>query len=176
MVPIISVLWTTFSTSQQPGPPPPLSYNFYIDFNKAFNSVPHNTPLTVLHHYRLPSELVTLVQRLYLHPLDAPLVNNTTPIQYLQTRGVRQGCPLSPLLFILYSNILLFAAPQPSLDESPNKTSSHVFVDNKLYRPPSPAFIQRVINFYDTEARQWGLDMNNDKSAQLRHSWYMCSR
>ena len=115
----------------------PQAYHFYIDFNKAFNSVPHPTLRRVLHHYRMPAGLVDLISGLHAHPQDAPLVNNVTPYHYLQTRGLRQGCPMSPVVFILYSNPLLHAAPQPSPLERPAETSAHAFIDDKLYRSPS---------------------------------------
>ena len=142
----------------------PQAYHFYIDFNKAINSVPHPTLRRVLHHYQMPAGLVDLISGLYAHPQDAPLVNNVTPYHYLQTRGLRQGCPMSLVLFILYSNVLLHAAPQPSPLERPAETSAHAFIDDKLYRSPSQTYIQKLIDFYDTDARTWGLQMNCDKS------------
>ena len=71
---------------------------------------------------------------------------------------------MSPVLFILYSNVLLHAAPQPSPLERPAETSAHAFTDDKLYRSPSQTYIQKLIDFYDTDARTWGLQMNCDKS------------
>ena len=142
----------------------PQAYHFYIDFNKVFNSVPRPTFRRVLHHYRMPAGLVDLISGLYAHPQDAPLVNNVTPYHYLQSRGLRQGCPMSPVLFILCSNVLLHAAPQPSPLERPAETSAHAFIDDKLYRSPSQTYIQKLIDFYDTDASTWGLQMNCDKS------------
>ena len=108
--------------------------------------------------------LVDLISGLYAHPEDAPLVNNTTPHRYLQIRGLRQGCPMSPVLFILYSNVLIHAAPNPSPSERPAETTAHAFIDDKLYRSPSQTYIQKLINFYDTDARTWGLQMICDPS------------
>ena len=141
----------------------PQAYDFYIDFNKAFTSVPHSTLRRVLHHYRMPIGLVDLIGGLYAHPQDAPLNNNTTPHRYLQTRGLRQGCPMSPVLFILYANVLLHAAPTPSPSERPVETKAPAFIDDKLYQSPSQTYIQKLINFYDKGARTWGLHMNCDK-------------
>ena len=89
----------------------PSSYSLYIDFNKAFNSVPQPTMWQVLQHMRFPQQLITLLQNLYAHPEDSPLVEGHTYTSSLQTRGVRQGCPLSPVLFVLYLNVLLHALP-----------------------------------------------------------------
>ena len=74
----------------------PQAYHFYIDFNKAFNSVPLSTLRRVLHHYRMPMGLVDLISGLYAHPQDAPLVNNTIPHCYLQTKGLTE-CLVWPL-------------------------------------------------------------------------------
>ena len=130
------------------------AYHFYIDSNKAFNSVPQPTLRKVLLIYRFPTRLVDLVSDLYSHPQNAPLVNNVTPYRYLQTRGLRQGCSVWLVLFIIYSNVLLHAR---SPNERPAETTAHAFIDDKLNRSPSATYIQRVINFYDTGARTWGL-------------------
>ena len=80
------------------------SYSLYIDFNKAFNFVPLSTLWTVLVHSNLCRTAITSVKNLYASPVDAPIINGHCPHSYVQARGLRQGCPLSPLLFILYLN------------------------------------------------------------------------
>ena len=97
------------------------SYALYINFNKVFNSVPHRELFQVLEHKGFSTAAIDIITRLYSTPLDAPIINGQTPVQYFQRRGVRQGCPLSPLLFILYLNALLahfMATPPPP----PNNT------------------------------------------------------
>ena len=83
-------------------------YHLYIDFNKAFNSVPLRALWTTLRGYGLPEALISSIQRLYDHATDQPLINGSTTEGHPQLRGVRQGCPLSPLLFILYLNLMFF--------------------------------------------------------------------
>ena len=77
------------------------SYSLYIDFNKAFNSVPHTTLFTVLSRLNFLTPLVNLIQSLYRAPRDFPVVSGHTHSSHLQARGVRQGCPMSPILFCL---------------------------------------------------------------------------
>ena len=92
------------------------SYAFYIDFNKAWNSVPHRELFQVLEHNRFSTAAIDIIKRLYSTPLNAPIINGQTPVQYFYRRGVRQGCPLSPPFFILYLNALLahFMATPPT--------------------------------------------------------------
>ena len=143
----------------------PQAYHFDIDFNKAFRSVPHSTLCRVLQHYRMPMALVDLISSLYAHPQDVPLINSTTPHRYLQTRRLSQGCPMSTVLFILCSNLLLHAPPSPSLSERLADTTPHAFIDDELYQSPSKTYVQKLINFYDTDARNMGT------SNESRHLW-----
>ena len=94
------------------------SYSLFINFNKAFNSVPRGTLRTVLERANFSTSTISLIKQLYSFPQDSPIINGRTPHAYLQTRGLPQGCPLSPLLFILYLNSLLHhffchCAPRP---------------------------------------------------------------
>ena len=140
------------------------SYSLYIDFNKAFNSVPQPTMWRVLHHMGIPPPLVALLQTLYSHPEDSPLIEGHTYTSRLQTRGLRQGCPLSPLLFVLYLNVLLFALPAHAPPPASSTYSSHAFIDDLLFRSTCPKHIQSILGFFDTVGRQWGLDMNLGKT------------
>ena len=139
------------------------SYSLYIDFNKAFNSVPHTTLFTVLSRLNFPTHLVNLIPSLYRAPRDFPVVSGHTHSSRLQTRGVRQGCPMSPILFCLYLNVLLFALPSHVTAPPSPHESGHAFVDDLLYRSEDGDCIQQILNFFDTVAREWGLDLNLSK-------------
>ena len=130
------------------------SYSLYIDFNKDFNSVPQTTLFTVLSCLNFPTPLVSLIQSLYRAPRDFPVVSGHTHSSHLQTRGVRQGCPMSPILFCLYLNVLLFALPSyVTAPPSPHE-SGHAFVDDLLYRSEDGDRIQQILHFFDTVARE----------------------
>ena len=71
---------------------------------------------------------------------------------------------MSPILFCLYLNVLLFALPSHVMaSPSPHK-SGHAFIDNLLYRSEDGDRIQQILNFFDTVARGWGLDLNLSKT------------
>ena len=131
------------------------SYSLYIDFNEAFNSIPHTTLFTVLSRLNFPTPLVNLIQSLYRAPRDFPVVSGHTHSSHLQTRGVRQGCPMSPILFCLYQNVLLFALPSHVTAPPPPQESGHAFVDDPLYRSEDGDRIQQIFNFFDTRHKHW---------------------
>ena len=137
-------------------------YHLYIDFNKAFNSVPLHALWTTLRGYGLPEALISSIQRRYDNATDQPLINGSTTEGHPQLRGVRQGCPLSPLLFILYLNLMFF-----HLDgkiEWGLEKSIHAFIDDILFRARSVEDIKTVYEAFDGPARMLGLDMNLSKT------------
>ena len=138
------------------------AYHLYIDFNKAFNSVPHETLWSVLRAYQLPDSMIEAFKNLYSNPVDKPAVHGTPHSSYKLQRGVRQGCPASPTLFILFINVLLFNIDQLSL-QSPH-SSLHAFVDDILFRSNSTKDMEMIFNFFDTTARAFGMDMNVSKT------------
>ena len=141
------------------------SYSLFIDFNKASNSVPHGTLRTVLERANFSTSTIFLIKQLYSFPQDSPVINGPTPHAYLQTRCLRQGCPLSPLLFILYLNSLFnhfFATVPPPRANA--RTSHHAYIHDILIRSEDVIYIQNSLNYLDGPARDWGLDMNVSKT------------
>ena len=137
-------------------------YHLYIDLNKALNSVPLDALWATILRYGLPTTLVFSIKRMYQHAVDQPMVNGTTRAGHAQKRGVRQGCPLSPLMFILYLNLMFFHLDQ-TMDWYLEK-SIHAFVDDILVRARSIQDIKTVYEAFDGPARELGLDMNSGKT------------
>ena len=108
---------------------------------------------------------ISLIKQLYSFPQDSPIINGRTLHAYLKTRGLRQGCPLSLLLFILYLNSLFhyFFATVP-LPRTKARTSHHAYIDDILIKSEDVVYIQNSLNYFDGPARTWGLDMNVSKT------------
>ena len=76
-------------------------YITFIDFEKAFDSVDHNTLWKILRHYGIPEKFIAIIQQSYYNSQIRVIHNHEiTPPFSVQT-GVRQGCILSPMLFLL---------------------------------------------------------------------------
>ena len=71
---------------------------------------------------------------------------------------------MSPILFCLYLNVLPFALPSHVTAPPSPHESRHAFVDDLLYRSEDGDRIQQILNFFDTVAREWGLDLNLSKT------------
>ncbi|KAL9953192.1 hypothetical protein ACROYT_G040569 [Oculina patagonica] len=78
----------------------PLYINF-IDFQKAFDSV-HRDPLwKILRSYGVPPKMVTLMSSFYQQFECSVIVDGNLSEWFPVKSGVRQGCIISPILFLL---------------------------------------------------------------------------
>ena len=78
----------------------PLYINF-IDFKKAFDSIHHDTLWKILRSYGVPLKIVSLIETFYNHFECSVILNNTSSEWFTVKSGVRQGCILSPILFLV---------------------------------------------------------------------------
>ena len=72
-------------------------YAFFVDFTTAFDTVNRRVLWSVMQRMNIPFELITVIQKMYEH--TAYSVGGQSFQSHI---GVKQGCPLSPLLFALY--------------------------------------------------------------------------
>ena len=79
----------------------PSSMVALLDFEKAFDRVDHKYLLRVLRHYGFPTAFVDVVKMLYSGRRSRILVNGHLSKSVPIHRGVLQGDPLSPLLFVI---------------------------------------------------------------------------
>ena len=78
----------------------PLFINF-IHFKKAFDSVHHESLWNILKAYGIPTKTVELIKMLYQNFQCSVLLNNSMTEYFQVKTGVRQGCALSSMLFII---------------------------------------------------------------------------
>lgn len=80
-----------------------------LDQAKAFDRVDHSYLLAVLDAYQFPSSLVNIIRRLYNNHRSSVYMLHRLSEEFPVSRGVRQGCPLSPILFALSIDPLLWS-------------------------------------------------------------------
>ncbi len=70
-----------------------------MDLVWVFDSVPRGVPFTVLAKFGVPPHLVSAIKRMNTD-LQVSFDLNGEPVAVPCTAGVKQGCPLSPTLFL----------------------------------------------------------------------------
>lgn len=136
-------------------------YLLFIDTAKAFDSVDHDFLFAVLQKIGMPLWVIRFVRGLMTNVRVRPSLKGRTRTTIPIERGVKQGCPLSPLLFILAYDPLLQAI---------NKiegSTPWAFADDVVIAHPNMEGIKKITATIDQFSRLSGLGVNRDKSMIL---------
>lgn len=90
-------------------------YIVSLDQKKAYDKVKHEYLFTTLREYQIPNTLITILRTAYNGNITRVCLANVLgePIQL--ERGIRQGCPLAPILFIIAIDPYLRAIQQDAV-------------------------------------------------------------
>ena len=79
-------------------------YSCFVDFQKAYDSVWHKGLFYKLKENNFSGKLLDLIMDIYKKTKCAVKINGSITEYFTYNKGVRQGCPLSPILFNIYVN------------------------------------------------------------------------
>ena len=76
-------------------------YTNFINLEKAFDNIHRDSLWSILRHHGIPSKLLNVIKRLYNDCNSQVICNAVLTDIFSATTGVKQGCIISPFLFIL---------------------------------------------------------------------------
>ena len=93
--------WNSHWSGTPPSPPPHPLYINFIDYKKAFDIVDRETMWKLLRHYGVPEKIISLI-RCTFQDMNCRSAHDGQLSESFEVKtGVRQGCLLSPFLFLL---------------------------------------------------------------------------
>ena len=80
----------------------------FLDWEKAFDKISHEKMFSALRRLNIPEPLLRAIESLHKNPMFQVLSKETFSPWRPQRTGIRQGCPLSPFLFILTMHCMFY--------------------------------------------------------------------
>jgi len=71
----------------------------FVDLEKAYDSVPLKNLWKALKHYNISNSIIMAIKRLYENFFSTIKIGKLLSPGFYVTKGLRQGCSLSPTLF-----------------------------------------------------------------------------
>lgn len=142
----------------------------FVDISKAFDSVSHSTILRAMRSHGLPEPLVDYVQYAYSCLETCIRMGRKRSEPILCRQGVRQGDPLSAILFNLVMDCVLeHLDPNIGYKNSDGLRISYLaYADDLILTAASPRGLQEQINRLGEELKLAGLYLNEAKCATMR--------
>ena len=132
--------------------------SIYLDFSKAFDTVPHRRLLGKLKAYGIQGKIYNWISAFLHNRTQEVVVNGSVSTQAPVISGIPQGTVLGPILFVIYINDLLDNISSMGL----------MFADDtKIYRQitsrEDALLLQSDINKLDEWSKIWQLHFNHKK-------------
>ena len=145
-------------------------FSCFIDFSKAFDSVPRGILLERLFKIGIKGKVFNIIRNIYSNDQACIKINKRCTDCFTTTKGVRQGCILSPLLF----NIFLSQLARELNDLGDNNLSvgdiglnSIFWADDIILLAESEKNLEELINITASFSNQNKLSINIKKTKCL---------
>jgi ribonuclease HI len=136
-------------------------YVLFLDTRKAFDSIYHDFLYKVLESQGWPTWFLHVVRGLLSRVHVRPVLTSSTGQKIEIKRGVKQGCPLSPTLFVLVYDVLIF------LLEQKTGIVARAAADDLALSSWSLRSLIQCFPTIDEFAEASGLGLNRDKTGVI---------
>lgn len=144
-------------------------YCAFVDYEKAFDTVIHDALWVKLIQSGISSKMINMMKSIYSNVKAC--IKNSSDMSYSIffeiSLGVKQGEPLSPLLFILFINDVTEIIEYNNLTQNDLDILSVfmlLFADDIALFTTDPGSLQNQLNSLYQYSCKWGLKINSSKT------------
>ena len=145
------------------------TFLYFVDFKKAFDTVWHDGLWHALHMSGIKGRPLKVLQSLYSDIRQSVLVDGQQTEYIRAHQGVRQGCPMSPVLFSIFIEQMVRRLKQASvgIKLDTQLMFALLYADDAVLLAESAEDLQNLINIVDEYCRDWRMLLNLDKSKAM---------
>lgn len=138
-------------------------YAFFIDFKAAFDSVNRDALLYKLSCIGISTKMLNIIRALYTNTESAVWDGQQISGWFRTTSGVKQGCPLSALLFALLIDDIVDILPG-GVRLAELLIKALLYADDIVVFAETPHTLQLMMNRISEYSKRWSLEINASKS------------
>lgn len=138
-------------------------YCFFIDFKAAFDNISRQALIYKLFRMGVSYKMVSIIEKIYSNTQSAVWNGRELSEYFETTKGVKQGCLLSPLLFALYVNDLHEFIEGGLFVENIN-IRLLLYADDIVFLADDIKVLQKMIDNLEIYCKMWSLEVNLAKS------------
>ena len=146
-------------------------FGCFVDLEKAYDRVPRDKLWGVLQEYGIDGHLLMAIKSFYQQSEVCVRVNGKRSQPFNVGVGLRQGCVLSPLLFIVYMN---WIDKRSRVDECVSigscKISRLIFADDLVLLASSESGLQHALSGFEAACASAGMKISTSKTEILHLS------
>uniref|UniRef100_A0A673CDI6 Reverse transcriptase domain-containing protein n=1 Tax=Sphaeramia orbicularis TaxID=375764 RepID=A0A673CDI6_9TELE len=140
----------------------------FVDLEKAFDRVPRGILWGVLREYGVRGPLLRAVRSLYDRSRSLVRIAGSKSDLFQVHVGLRQGCPLSPVLFIIFMDRISRRSQGPEgVRFGDHRISSLLFADDVVLLASSNLDLQRALGRFAAECEASGMRISTSKSEAM---------
>ena len=143
-------------------------YAAFVDFKKAYDSIPRDLLWKALMKIGMHGEMLDILQQMYQNVRLQVKVNNTVGTEFESSIGVKQGDPLSPLLFGLYidrfAEFLKRRCPDGDIMCAGNMIQLILYADDLVLMSHDPVLLQQYLHTLEIFCLASGMSVNVAKT------------
>ena len=147
-----------------------------LDWEKAFDKLTHDALFKAMEKMGVDQKIMRLVKMIYKNPTFRVEVEGETSEWKRQNAGIRQGCPMSPYLFLI-AMTTLFSDVKKDNDEVRGLTASNrisgatfdelLYADDTILISESKEAVQKYLHQIEKESKKYGMNLNKTKCEVL---------
>jgi hypothetical protein len=142
-------------------------YCAFVDFRKAFDRVDRHMLWFKLYMSGVSTKMINIIKSMYSTVQLCVRSNGLLSNYFESCQGVKQGEPMSPLLFLLFVNDIV---ENFQVDEDFCVKMSNIllfiilFADDTVLFAKTPGQLQSFLDQLDVYCNRWNIEVNTDKT------------
>ena len=149
-----------------------------LDWEKAVDKVLQDRMTKAIKRLGIPDKIINMINEIYREPNYMITDKDTTTEPRIQRAGIRQGCPLSPYLFVMLMTVIMYDVEKGLTEQESDiveNSKLHKQVSGKLFYADDTIImaqkaeaVEIILHRIEAESHKYALKLNQGKCIHIQ--------